>query len=151
KNTFPEIKNVIRYRLTGDLVRANKAVYKEDRILYADQNILTSFSFKLLEGNSHNALASTNDIVISQSIAKKYFGDVSAMGKTIEFISDSPLLFKVSGVIQDAPVNSSIEYSFILPIQSDPNYESNLKGHFAASAHLLFVELNKGISATAFE
>ncbi len=151
KSTFPEIKDMVRFNSGEQLIRSGKTVYKEDHIIYADQSFLKSFSFPLMKGNIKTVLTSPNNIVISQSIAKKYFANADPIGKTLEFISDSTRVYTVEGVVKDNPENSSIKYSFILPLEADGEYETNIKERFNHSSHLLIIELKKGVSATALE
>jgi putative ABC transport system permease protein len=151
KSTFPDVKEIIRFKSSEQLIRAGNSVYKEGRIVYADQSFLKNFSFPLLKGNINTVLTTPQNVVISASIAKKYFADKDPIGKKIEFISDSTKVYTVEGVVKDAPENSSIDYSLILPLQADDDYETNIKERFNHSSHLLFVELNKGASPASFE
>ncbi|HEX4373487.1 MAG TPA: ABC transporter permease, partial [Puia sp.] len=67
QNTFPEIKSITRLKDEGgSLLKAKNAVFKEEHILYADDNFFTNFSFHLKEGNAKTILTSTKNIVLSE-------------------------------------------------------------------------------------
>ncbi len=152
QQTFPEVKSIMRFQDGGDqLVKPGKEVYKEKHVLYAEDNFFQNFSFPLIKGNPKAVLASPKNIVLSETAAKKYFGNQDPIGKTIELISDSSLLFTVTGVAQDAPENSSIQYGLILPLEADPDYEQNIKERFNHMSHKLIVELADGVSMEQFE
>ncbi|HWB24867.1 MAG TPA: FtsX-like permease family protein [Chitinophagaceae bacterium] len=152
QQTFPEIKNIVRFKDQGEeSVKVNNQVYSEKHVLKADSNFFNSFSFPIIAGNAATALQSTTNIVISKSLALKYFGQVNAIGKTIEIITDTTQLFTVSAVAADAPENSSIQYTVIVPLRSDPGYEDQLKGGFNSANLLYVVELSQNTDWKKFE
>ncbi|HUZ60013.1 MAG TPA: FtsX-like permease family protein [Hanamia sp.] len=152
QNEFPEIKSITRFKDNGDLlVKVNNQTYKEKDCLFADSNFFCNFSFHLLEGNPKTVLKSNNNIVISASLAKKYFGNEDAVGKTIELDIDTALLYTVSGIAEDAPENSSIQYSLIVPIESDPDYQEQIKQGFNQATTLYMVELANNVDYKKFE
>jgi putative ABC transport system permease protein len=152
---FPEVDQVTRFkdiaRHMGDpLVRADNKVYKEPHALYADANFFQTLSFPLLKGDSKTVLALPGNVVLSASVAKKYFGDRDPIGMTIELANDSNRLFRVSGVAADAPANSSIQYSFVLPLEGDRFYARDIGEGFNRSDAYLIVELKPGVNEPAF-
>jgi putative ABC transport system permease protein len=155
-NVLPDVQSVTRFediaRHNGQpLVRANGQVYKEEHALYAEPNFFSNFSFSLLQGNKATVLAQPGNVVLSATTAKKYFGTADPIGKTIELVTDSNRLFKVVGVAADAPANSSLQFSFVLPLEADRNYQRDLAERFNRNHHFLIVELKPGVDAAAFE
>jgi putative ABC transport system permease protein len=152
QNAFPEIKSITRFKDNGDqLVKINNQTYKEKHVLLADSNFFSNFSFHLLKGNPKTVLNSNNNIVISASLAKKYFGNQKAVGKTIELDMDTSLLYTVSGVAENAPENSSIQYDLIVPTESDPSYEEQIKQGFNQASALYMIELADNVDYKKFE
>jgi putative ABC transport system permease protein len=151
KQNFPEVKSFTRF-LDDDnqMVRINNQVFRAKHTLYADDNFFKTFSFRIVKGNPEALRVSVKNVVISENMAKKYFGNTEAIGKTINFIEDSAQLFTVTAIAANAPDNSSIQYDIVLPLQADPGYEINIKERFNHSSHLLFLELNEGVSTAAF-
>jgi putative ABC transport system permease protein len=151
QQNFPEVKSVTRFQDQGNgMVRINKQVYKANHILYAEDNFFKNFSFRIIKGNPQALKASVKNVVISENIARKYFGNSEAIGKTMNLFGDSAQLFTVAAIAANAPDNSSIQYDIVLPLQSDPNYEENIAERFNHSSHLLFIELKDGVSTLAF-
>src|SRR6478609_4887982 len=83
KRNFPEVQEYARTFISHNVVKSGDKMFDEPRILYADEPFFNIFSFKLIEGNAATALDAPDKIVITQSMAKKYFGDGDAMGKTL--------------------------------------------------------------------
>ena len=151
QQNFPEVKTIVRFKDQGDgMVKFNKEVYKLNHIFVADDNFFKTFSFHILKGNPEALKSSVKNAVISESTAKKYFGNTDPIGKTISLISDSTYLFTVAAIAENAPDNSSIQYEVVLPLKSDPDYEENINQGFNHSAHLLFIELKDVVSVSAF-
>src|SRR6201996_9851523 len=87
--------------------------FAEDKLLFADAGFFNFFSFKLLSGQPAQVLSKPFSVVISQDMAKKYFGDENPVGKTLTIKTDSAYTYQVTGVAENTPSNSSIEYNFV--------------------------------------
>jgi putative ABC transport system permease protein len=156
KNRFPEVSSFIRFEnmsshMGDQLIRVGNRVYKERDVYYSDTTFLTHFSYPLLKGNPLTALSMPGSIVLSASTAQKYFGDEDPVGKTIELVSDSDRLFRVTGVVRDAPHNSSIQYSMVIPLTAYPRYMIDLADRFNNMEYLTVVELKPGVDKAALE
>jgi putative ABC transport system permease protein len=107
KETFPQVKEYTRFFPTGSGYWANgDKQFKESKMGFADANFFSFFSLPLVEGNAATALAEPNSIVISRSLAKKYFGETEAMGKYLM----AGQSFKVTGVMEEMPGNSHFHF-----------------------------------------
>jgi hypothetical protein len=71
------------------------------------------FRYPLLQGNAQSVLQDPYSIVLTESTAKAFFGDENPVGKTVRFDNKSDL--RVSGILQDLPSNSSLQFSFLVP------------------------------------
>jgi len=87
--------------------------FAEDKLLFADAGFFKFFSFKLLSGQPAQVLSKPFSVVISQDMAKKFFGDENPVGKTLTIRTDSAYTYQVTGVAENCPSNSSIEYNFV--------------------------------------
>jgi putative ABC transport system permease protein len=92
--------------------------YKEEKLVYADSGFFSFFTFKLISGNAKDVLSKPYSVVISKDIAKKYFGDTDPVGKTIRLKTDSAYIYQVTGVAENAPSNTSVEYNFVASASS---------------------------------
>ena len=116
RKEIPEITHTVNMTNwdTGGLFTAGGKTNKETKGRCAGPELFQMFSFPLLEGNPQTALASPDAIVISQSVARKYFGNQRALGQIISVKDQGS--FKVTGVMQDMPKNSSLQFDFVVPI-----------------------------------
>ncbi|HVV53915.1 MAG TPA: ABC transporter permease [Mucilaginibacter sp.] len=87
--------------------------FAENKLLFADAGFFNFFSFKLLTGQPSQVLSKPFSVVISQDMAKKYFGNEDPVGKTLTIKTDSAYTYQVTGVAENCPSNSSIEYNFV--------------------------------------
>ncbi|SHM08258.1 ABC transporter permease [Mucilaginibacter sp. OK098] len=92
--------------------------YSEKKLLFADENFFSFFSFKLISGNASNVFDKPFTVVLSEDMAKKYFGDENPIGKIITLKTDSAFTYQVTGVAKNNPSNSSIEFNFVTSNQS---------------------------------
>lgn len=126
KAEFPEVVDFIRlapvslfmpaYTLAYRDVRGNEKVYAEDGMYLADASFFKIFSYPLVAGDRENCLKQPNSIVISASIAKKYFGDANPLGKTLDM--NGSMLETVTGVFEDVPDNSHIKFDMLVSFSS---------------------------------
>ena len=110
KRTFPAVEEYSRAFLSQGIVRYGEKVFDEQRILFADDPFFKIFSFRLLEGNASTVLDAPQKIVLTASMAKKYFGNEIAVNKTITAFGKE---MTVSGVCEDAPQNSQVKFDFV--------------------------------------
>jgi putative ABC transport system permease protein len=87
--------------------------FSEKNFLFADENFFNFFSFRLLSGNSNKVIDKPFTIVLSEDMAKKYFGKANPIGKTITLKTDSNFTYVVTGVAENCPSNSSIQFNFV--------------------------------------
>ncbi len=103
KLNFPEVEDFVRLNSSQRIISYGNIKQFDTRIFYADSGLLNLFSFDLLEGNKR-ALSSPYSIVLTESAAKRYFGETNGFGKILKFSDTINLL--VTGIIKDIPVNS---------------------------------------------
>jgi len=113
KIEFPEVESFVRLFGAGNtLFRAGEKEYYEDYFYFADSTIFDIFSHKLVTGNPKTALNEPNTIVLSETMAKKYFGNDNPMGNIIT--SGSGKNYKVTGVLMDVPGNSHLRFDALI-------------------------------------
>ncbi len=115
KREIPDIQEFVRVKGNQLTTKINNDVFKEN-ILWADDNFFSVFTFPLLSGNPKNVLSDIHSVVITEETAKKYFGNGDAVGKTFDVqVEGSYETFKVSGIAEDPPQNSTIKFKMVLP------------------------------------
>lgn len=109
----PDIISAVRTASEFDQNISNKdrsKVFDGNRIAYVDKGFFSMFDFKLIRGNKAALLPNLNSVVITKTMAEKYFNNTDVIGKTIGFKKE---LFTITGVLQDFPENSSINYDAV--------------------------------------
>jgi putative ABC transport system permease protein len=92
-------------------------VFSEEKVFFVDSNFFQFFSFKLLVGDPVTALKEPNTLVVTESMAKKYFGGDDPMGKLLVVGNDNKS-YKVTGVAGDSPGNSHFGYNILVSAAS---------------------------------
>ncbi len=112
------IERVARLRYAYPiLMRHEQNSFFEKGVFFAEADFLKIFSHRLLLGNSESMLTEPNTVVITENIAKKYFGNSSnPIGETIEY--NSELTLEVVGVIEQPPVNSHFKFDFLISFET---------------------------------
>lgn len=90
--------------------------YHEEGFTYADTSLLEMFDFPMVEGDLKAALSEPNTLVISREISEKYFPNESAMGKSLYLNGNDSLPIRISGVMENLPSNSHLDYDFLLTL-----------------------------------
>jgi len=124
KSEIPEIKDFLRLQGTGLPVKIGTAIFDESA-LYVDDNFFSVFTFPLTAGNKNTCLKDIHSVVISEEVAKKFFGTADAVGKTIELRLHDILgsenesgfeNFTVTGIAPETVQNSSVRIRMLLPM-----------------------------------
>ncbi|MEX6686522.1 ABC transporter permease [Danxiaibacter flavus] len=117
RNDFPELKAVTQVWFHQSAVMTlGDTKYEEKNLALVDQYFTSVFDYKWLEGNAKTALNEPNTIVLTETMAHKYFGDKEAMGKVVRL--DDKLDLKVTGVIEDVPGNTHLPFNFLVSFET---------------------------------
>jgi putative ABC transport system permease protein len=120
KSEYPEVLEATRLRNYGNpRITYGDKTFKESAFAYADSNFFEVFTLPFLKGNPKTALLEPNTIVISETVAKKYFGDEDPIGKVLLF-KDLNTSFKITGVMRPMPVNSHFHFDLFASMASFP-------------------------------
>lgn len=139
KKELPEVEDACRVSNNNgvSLFEYKDKSFVEDKCAFADPSFFSMFSFPLIKGDPAMPFKGNRCMVISASIAKKYFGSDDPIGKTIRI--DNNTNYAVTGVMQDIPSNSSIQYNFIFPnelLKEEENIDADW-GSFAYRTYFL--------------
>lgn len=105
---LPEIENFVRLLPNSLLIRKDNIKYQESKLFFADSTLFQLFDFAMVAGDPATALKEPFSVVLSESAAKKYFGQEDPMGKSL-LLTDDSFNSKVTGVIKDIPENSQFK------------------------------------------
>lgn len=154
KNQFPEVSAMSRYLIAGETListtnNAGKHLrFNESGVVEVDPDFIRMFTFQFLEGDPQQALDEPNSIVLSASIAKKYFNEASPLGQTITTKKrwGQEENWTITGVVKDYPKNSSFQFNFLQSL-SGKNLEERDQGGWSYPTFKSYLLLDKTSSA----
>ncbi|MEB2784422.1 ABC transporter permease [Algoriphagus persicinus] len=120
---IPEVEAVTRVLKWNDFTiqpgsgQNKEQVFREEKVYYAEPNFFDVFDLNLLAGNKEKALADSKNVVITESLGHKYFGDVTPyemVGKSILMGSNNPDLKQISAVVEDIPAQSHFHFDMLV-------------------------------------
>lgn len=163
KASYPQVEQAIRIvppfeNASHVLVVQGEKRFFESRIWFADKEIFQFFYIPFLQGNQQTALVNPNTVVITEGMAKKYFGEDAALGRTlqIEIDYDTGTVeiqdFEVTGVVRNSPANTHLKYDMFVSmptlVSNVPSFEEDwLQWH----GKYTYVKLAPGADAADFE
>ncbi|MBY0436407.1 MAG: ABC transporter permease [Cyclobacteriaceae bacterium] len=113
-NSFPEVEEMTRlFQFSGQVVvEIGEAKYSERSwFTTEDANFLSVFDFDFIAGDKATALSHSFSVVLTESTAKKYFGEENALGKTMNLQNLGEV--KVTGILKDLPKNSHLQFDLL--------------------------------------
>jgi putative ABC transport system permease protein len=119
-NNYSEIKNAVRFFEAGSgMFKNNEKKFQEDKFYLVDSTVFEMFSYDFIAGNPASALNMPYSIVLTESVAKKYFDDLSiALGSSIQNQYNEE--FKITGIIKDVPYNSHFRFDALISKSTMP-------------------------------
>ncbi len=145
---IPEISAATRLWPRGESVfRYGDKAFSEDDVMAADSNFFDVFSFKLKAGDPKTALLEPNSIVLTESVAKKYFGEDGGLDETLE-IGNDKTAYKVTGIMADIPSNSHVQFSALFAMSS---FEFPSSDQWLGNSFATYYVLDEGASSEAVD
>ena len=144
---YPEVEKSVRFQGNANaIVKYNNTSYTEYNIVYADSTVFGIFTIPVIKGNAETALTAPFTIAISESMAKKYFGDEDPLEKILKF--DNKTDYRVTAVYKDIPKASHFHFNFIVSLYSTPDYKNDI---WLSNNFHTYVLLKKNVDPAAFE
>lgn len=118
---YPEVLEATRLRVGGTpLITYGDKTFKDNAFVYADSNFFQVFTLPFLQGDPKTALIQPNTAVITQAMARKYFGNQDPIGKVLT-IKSWNTAFKITGLIDKVPTNSHFHFDLFVSMSSFPD------------------------------
>jgi putative ABC transport system permease protein len=150
KKDFPEIRNTLRIMDTyGDvLFELDEKRINENGGIYAEPALFDMLEIRVIEGDGTNALVKPNTVALSESLARKYFGDEKAIGKIIRISKED---YEVTAVYEDLPRQSHIRPAFALSMQTIArNWSSQRTENWIWQQFFTYLEFNHPVDENEF-
>src|SRR3569833_561592 len=125
RTTFPEVQDYTRiYSMGNEIVRnpdqaKNGRNFTEKNIWAVDSNFLQVFDYPMMDGDAASCLKKYHSIVITENMARKYFGKIAVTGESLS-LDEYTAPFVVTGVIKDLPSNASLQFDMLMSVQDCP-------------------------------
>jgi len=147
-DNYPEVEYSIRLQNSSDgvAVRTGDKAFNEYKVTYADADIFKVFTLPFVKGDPETALSEPNTVVITESIAQKYFGEDEALESTLTIGSRD---FRITGVIRDIPNNSHFQFNVFRSLQT--RQEAIQNPNWFANNFKTYILLKEGASAAEFD
>jgi putative ABC transport system permease protein len=144
---IPGVQAATHFRVVGDrTIRYGDKAFTEFRFYLADSSIFDVFSFHVLEGDVRSFLHGPNTVVITDEVARKYFGSAPALGKTLTLDGTTPL--QVCGVVKAFPAQSHWHFGFLA---SETTWRNNEATDWIGNHWYTYARLKEGVSAAQVE
>ncbi|HMB90275.1 MAG TPA: ABC transporter permease [Rhodothermales bacterium] len=141
---YPEIEYATRVWDIGPVLFANDdQQFYEEHFYYVDSTVFDVFSYPLLQGDPKTALTEPNSLVLSESTARKYFGDEDPMGKVLRFEGSDD--FTITGIAADVPPNTHLRWDVFGSIVSSERAESPV---WISNSFYTYLRLREGADPT---
>ena len=147
---YPEVVSYARFQSLGNVVvTKDDKIFRESRIALTDSTVFDIFDITLLRGNQLNVLSKPNGIVLSQSLAKKYFGDEDPINQMLKLNNTMAV---VTGVMSDPPINTELQYDALGSINIMPEQARQaMNQDWFRIGFLTYLLFDKPVNELAFE
>lgn len=157
KENMPEVIDFARAFPMEVVFKKENVAFREERVQIVDPSFLKIFDFPLIHGDVSSALTEPNKIVITETVARKYFGKTDVIGQTLELQSWIKGDFEITGVTADVPNNSHLKYNGLISYETLNNQTRNDDGTASSETSWgwydfnTYVLLQKGSDPLAFD
>jgi len=140
---YPEVITSTRiYAFSGDpIIRYEEKSFVENQFIYVDSTFFDVFTIPFIRGNPETALNRPNTLVLTKSIANKYFGDENPVGKSLE-AGNERTNYEITGVVEDYPENSHFHFDLLASFVSHPYSQNDM---WISNNNYTYILLQEGI------
>jgi putative ABC transport system permease protein len=145
RNNYPEVKNAVRFYGTGrTLYKNGDKQFNEEEFFLTDSTVFDMFTYEFIAGDMSTALDNPFSIVLTETIAKKYFATpAEALGQSLQNKQNDE--FKITGVIKDVPYNSHFRFDALISRSSRQGSDGGSWGNFGV---FTYIQLPEGYDLT---
>jgi len=167
ENDYPEVIRATRVGiLFGTQVQKDQRYLEEKHFVCVDGDFPEIFTLEVLRGNPDHLVDDPQDVVLTESMARKYYGTLEVVGKELNIQSGGEeLVFDISGVIRDLPETSTLKIRFLASSElylnqigktgvtntSEPLTADRIRGSWEMDLFLTYLLVNEGFQPAAFE
>ena len=153
KTDFPQVEYSSRLNhLRPVTVTVKDKMFKEERLRNVEPDIFNIFHIPFVKGNPSTALERSNTLVLTETLARRYFGDEDPIGKSIKietilWRTNSPF-YEVTGIVKDPPANTHFKYGILISWKTIENSDHTTSWGGGLTT---YIKLRKGVDPNKFE
>jgi putative ABC transport system permease protein len=150
RTDVPEVESITRFVTSGgrrNLFHYDDKHFYELDLLRIDSTFFSVFDFEFVKGSSEKPFSGVHSMLLTESTARRYFGDENPIGKIIRTNINNQTDFEVTGVLKDIPLNSHFNFQVLIPFESRSNQDTDWTRHIFYT----YVRLKPGHDPAAFE
>ena len=147
KEKYPQVEAAVRVStfVSTRLIRHENKMFFEERFIFAGPQLFDVLTFRFIEGDPHSALVRPKTLVITERMARKYFGHTHVLGNILRVNSQD---YKVTGIVEDCPNNTHLKYDFIASLQTIYN-EDNFSNWYGTECYS-YIKLAPNVDEISF-
>lgn len=150
KEAFPEIKEFVRLsHITDVTFKYNNSLINDEKGALADPSYFDVFNYPLLKGDISTALKEPYTILLTESLAKKIFGDENPIGKSLEVLFRGKTLFEITGVLKNLPENTHMKNDFLISfntLMTWEGYPDNPEPNWSGNNLFTYIKLDENVN-----
>ncbi len=152
RDEFPEVERAIQFgRGWSGVLQHGTGQYHESGLFFTEPAVFDLFDIEMTSGDPKTALSAKNSLVITETIARKYFGDENPLGKTMMFTFEGAQEFEVTGVVRPMPEQAHFHFDFLAPFASQPRYVEMMSPMWQFNVIPTYLLLKKNTDPLALE
>ncbi len=149
KENLPEVESYTRLTQRNTIISNGDREFRETRVFFANSDVFKVFGTKVLFGDPTTALDELYSMALSESTAKKYFGETDVVGKTL--MNNRRTSYKITAVFEDIPDNAHLKYDILGSwATTAQGREDNMNSVWYWDGYFNYVLLKEGVDAAAF-
>jgi len=146
----PEVESITRFLPNGgrrNLFHYDDKQFYEPELLRIDSTFFSVFDFEFVKGSKEKPFNGVHSMLLTESTARKYFGEENPVGKIIRTNINNQTDFEVTGVLKDVPLNSHFNFQVLIPFESRRNPDTDWTRHIFYT----YARLKPGSDPAVFE
>jgi putative ABC transport system permease protein len=141
---YPDLlEEVVRTLELNPIIKVGDDKFEGNRMYVAEDNFFRVFSTRMTDGDPESALTELNSIVLSEKLARQYFGDEDPMGKTLEMVDFG--IFTVTGIFEDVPENTHFKYEILVSFSTLELYigKEELMRNWGSNNYITYIKFTE--------
>lgn len=146
KADYPQVEASARvWPRLGRLIKRDDVINYEDLFMFADQSLFEVLTIPLLRGDSRAALVRPGTLVVTESLARKYFGRDDPLGKVLDINGQK---YEITAIAQDSPENTHLRYGLIASMATVEN--ENIMNNWHSTMFYTYLKIKPGVDSAEF-